>query len=129
MNLKAPKLSSPFSSNTEEEKVILNERLNLYKEKLDDQWEDVKSNLFEHGKRAAVIGGVILGVYGLFNLLVPKEEEDREEVKTKKSVKNSGLSLSGALQSILWAAAMGWAKQKVVDYVVADHTDKRESEE
>src|SRR5690606_38181553 len=104
MNLKAPKLSSPFSSNTEEEKVILNERLNLYKEKLDYQGEDVKSNLFEHGKRAAVIGGVIVGVYGLFILLVPKEEEDRQEVKTKKSVKNAGLSLSGALQSILWAA-------------------------
>lgn len=127
MNLKAPKISSPFSSNTEEDKVVLHERLNLYKEQLDDQWSDVKSSLTEHGKRAAVIGGVVLGVYGLFSLLVPPKKEEQKEREVKK--KTAGLTVAGALQSLIWAAAMSWAKQKVADFVVAENTENSTSEE
>lgn len=123
MNLKAPKISSPFSSRTEEDKEILNERLNLYKDKLDDQWTDVKADFASHGKRAAIIGGVILGVYGLFSLIVPEAEEEKEERTEEIKVNKAGVSVSGAIQSLLWAAAMGWAKQKFVDFVVADNSE------
>lgn len=136
MNLKAPKISSPFSSKTEEEKEILNQRLNLYKDKLDDQWTDIKSDLAGHGKRAAVIGGVVLGVYGLLNLILPEADEDIAEAEERKEhpapsksrTAQSGLSLSGALQSLLWTVAMSWAKEKVKDFVTADKSANVESE-
>lgn len=135
MNLKAPKIGNPFSSNVEEEKEALNQRLNLYKDKLEDQWTELRTDLAEHGKRAAIIGGVVLGVYGLMNLILPKadEEEEQEEqavARRERPVKEqkAGLSLSGAVQSLLWTVAMSWAKEKVKDFVVADKSANTSSE-
>ncbi len=133
MNLRAPKISTPFTSSTEEEKEVLNERLNLYKDKLDDQWSGIKSDLSEYGKRAAIIGGVVLGVYGLLNLILPAADDDEEqyEAAVAAPAKKAGLGvpLAGAIQSILWTVAMSWAKEKVRDFVVADKSANIESEE
>ncbi len=134
MNLRAPKISPPFTSSTEEEKDVLSERLNLYKDRLDDQWSGIKSDLSEYGKRAAVIGGVVLGVYGLLNLILPDaddEEEPRRSPADAGPVKKAGIGipLAGAIQSILWTVAMNWAKEKVKDFVVADKSANIESEE
>ncbi len=132
MNLRAPKMSTPFTSRTEEEKDVLNERLNLYKDKLDDQWSGIKSDLSEYGKRAAVIGGVILGVYGLLNLILPEADDEpqhsAEEIAPAKKA-GIGVPLAGAIQSILWTVAMSWAKERVKDFVVADKSANIESEE
>ncbi len=133
MNLRAPKISTPFTSRTEEEKDVLNERLNLYKDKLDDQLSGIKSDLSEYGKRAAIIGGVILGVYGLLNLILP-EADDEEPLRSAEEIAPAkkagiGVPLAGAIQSILWTVAMSWAKEKVKDFVVADKSANIESEE
>ena len=133
MNLKAPKIGSPFSSNTEEEKEVLSQRLNLYKDKLDDQWSEIKKDVAVHGTRAAIIGGVILGVYGLVNALLPEADEDEHELAQQASPQptrqaKAGLPISGAIQSLLWTVAMSWAKQKVKDFVVADKSVDTESE-
>lgn len=137
MNLKAPKISTPFSSPTEEEKEALKERLNLYKDRLDDQWTDIKSDFAGHAKRAAVIGGVILGVYGLLDLVLPKPQEEEEtefpeikagRPKVKSSGPGMGVHLAGAMQSLLWTVAMSWAKEKVKDFVVAGKPADVESE-
>ena len=134
MNLKAPKIASPFSSRTEEEKEELNQRLNLYKDKLDDQWSDMKSSLAGYGKRAAIIGGVVLGVYGLMNLVLPEaDDEEEDEIAAvsrpeRSRVKEAGMSIAGAVQSILWTVAMSWAKDKVRDFVFADKSAETESE-
>ncbi len=132
MNLRAPKISPPFASSTEEEKEVLSERLNLYKDKLDDQWSGIKNDLSEYGKRAAIIGGVVLGVYGLLNLVLP--DADDEELHSAVDVSpvrkaGIGIPLAGAIQSILWTVAMSWAKEKVKDFVVADKSANIESEE
>ena len=132
MNLKAPKISAPFTSSTEEEQEVLNERLNLYKDKLDDQWSGIKHDLSEYGKRAAVIGGVVLGVYGLLNLILPEADDEESHRTTDVApVRKAGLGvpLAGAVQSILWTMAMSWAKEKVRDFVVADKSPNIESEE
>ena len=133
MNLRAPKISPPFTSSTEEEKDVLSERLNLYKDKLDDQWSGIKHDLSEYGKRAAIIGGVVLGVYGLLNLILPEADDDEElhVVEDRRPVKKAGIGvpLAGAIQSILWTVAMNWAKEKVRDFVVADKPANIESEE
>lgn len=136
MNLKALKIGNPFSSNTEEEKEALNQRLNLYKDKLDDQWTELRSDFAEHGKRAAIIGGVVLGVYGLMNLILPKADDEEESEQLQAAArpsrpvkeKQAGLSLSGAVQSLLWTVAMSWAKEKVKDFVVADKSANTNSE-
>lgn len=130
MNLKAPKISPPFTSSTEEEKEVLSERLNLYKDKLDDQWSGIKHDLSAYGKRAAIIGGVVLGVYGLLNLVLP-DADDEEPRNTAEAVPvrkaGLGVPLAGAIQSILWTVAMSWAKEKVRDFVVADKSPNIES--
>lgn len=133
MNLKAPKIGSPFSSRTEEEKEILNQRLNLYKDKLDDQWSDMKSDFVEHGKRAAIIGGVVLGVFGIMNALLPDpDDEPAEQTEVRQAPDATrarlGVPLAGAIQSLLWTVAMSWAKQKVADFVVATKPADTESE-
>lgn len=136
MNLKAPKIGSPFSSNTEEEKEVLSQRLNLYKDKLDDQWSDMKSDIAEHGKRAAIIGGVILGVFGIVNAILPEadDEFEEEEIVSSKPVPDKanraglGVPIAGVVQSLLWTVAMSWAKQKMKDFVVADKSADTESE-
>ena len=133
MNLKAPKMSPPFTSSTEEEKDVLHERLNLYKDKLDGQWSGIKHDLSEYGKHAALIGGAVLGVYGLLNLILPEAEEDEIErmaadMTTPKKA-GIGVPLAGAIQSILWTVAMDWAKGKVMDFIVADKSANIESEE
>ncbi len=133
MKIDSNKITSPFSSRTVEEKQVLSERLEQYKEQLNSQWLEVKEDAIDYGKKAAVISGIILGVYGLMELVLPAADEDRKSdtaVRRKPEVsRQAGFSVGNAFQSILWAAAMAWAKKKVTDFVVAEKPSDLESQE
>lgn len=133
-----PKMTSPFSSSTEDDKEVLNQKLELYRQKLTNQWTDVKEEVVSKGKNAAVIGGVVLGTYALMEVLLPKADDEEipnpapkkiQAPKISESTKKAGMDLSGALQSILWAAAMAWAKKKVTEFVVAERQSNVKREE
>lgn len=138
MSLKPPKISNPFSSNTEEEKEVLSQRLSLYKDKLEDQWTDMKSDVATHARHAAVIGGVVLGVYALLNLVLPAADDEGEEdiyeeeiakpASKPAAAANAGFPMASAIKSLLWTVAMSWAREKVKDFVVADKSADSESE-
>ena len=137
----ATKIAPPFASNTEDEKEELSQKLEMYKEKLSSQWTDMKDDAISTGKNAAVIGGVVIGVYALMETILPKATDDKKKVtlptpKKIKSVaatpsknKQAGLDIAGAVQGILWAAAMAWAKKKVTEFVVAERKSDVKSNE
>jgi hypothetical protein len=123
------KLSKPFSSDTNEVKEDLHKEADLYLQKLEEQWEGIKSEAKDHGKNALVIGGVLTGTYLLMNAILP---EPKEEVQLQKSlaepkelkkvapVQKSGFAVSNALQSLAWTFVVGWARNALKNYIADD---------
>ncbi len=128
--------SKPFSSNTAIEKEDLRLEVDLYKEKLEDQWEGLKSNASDYGKQALVIGGIVATTYVVMNAILPKEKK-KVKLATEKidntSSKNQFLKKGSqdvfkAVQSIGWTLAVGWARKMLMNYI-ADDQKKNEKRE
>ena len=68
------KLSKPFSSNTDAEKEDLLKEADLYRDKLEVQWDDLKKDATDYGKQALIIGGVVASTYLLLEAVLPKEK-------------------------------------------------------
>jgi len=126
------KLSKPFSSDTDLEKESLMYEANLYRDKLEDQWGDLKTDARQYGKQALIIGGVVTTTFLVVNALLPdnkkkskelkiKDAERQQlaikEVKVKKSKENT---VRSAVQSLAWTLAIGWARQKLEKYIADD---------
>ncbi len=131
------KLSRPFSSDTEEEMQTLMHDAAVYKDKLEGQWDELKTDAKEYGKHALVIGGVVTATYLVLNALLPDTEEDKEVVKlvdrepaekevvVKAQTANTVIS---AVQSLAWTLAIGWARQKLKNYIADDGNSNENSE-
>lgn len=75
------KLSRPFSSDTDEELQVLMHDASVYREKLEGQWDDLKTDAKEYGKQALIIGGVVTTTFLVLNALLPDTGKKKKVVK------------------------------------------------
>lgn len=123
------KLSKPFSSDTDEEKQILMHDADLYRNKLEHQWGDLKSDATQYGKQALIIGGVVVSTFVVLNSLLPDYKKKKKITKepnklvTEKAEpkKKTQFAVGKAVQSLAWTLAIGWARQKLTNYIADDH--------
>ena len=123
------KLSKPFSSDTDEEKQILMQDADLYRHKLENQWEDLKDDASQYGKQALIIGGVVATTFVILNAILPDYKKKKKLTKEtdklvnrKTEPKNKGqFKVGKAVQSLAWTLAIGWARQKLTNYIADDH--------
>ncbi|WP_229253656.1 hypothetical protein [Dyadobacter sp. NIV53] len=73
------KLSKPFSSDTDEEKQILMQDANLYRDKLEHQWGDLKNDATQYAKQAAIISGVVVTTFVILNAVLPDYKKRRNQ--------------------------------------------------
>ena len=128
------KLSKPFSSDTDQDKQDLLQEADLYKNKLENQWDDLKKDASGYGKQALIIGGVLTTTYLVLNALLPTPKEKvsvklKEKPERKKTVikKKSKFAVGDAVQSLAWTLAVGWARQKLKNYIADDQTPDENS--
>ncbi|MHA4736776.1 hypothetical protein [Dyadobacter sp. MSC1_007] len=115
------KITKPFSSDTDKEKEELLQDADLYRDKLEGQWEGLKSEATQYGKQALVIGGVMATTFLVMNALLPKVKKKKEIVwepeepviKTKVTKVKTQSAVGQAVQSLAWTLAVGWARQKL----------------
>tara|TARA_R110002124_G_scaffold262519_1_gene428658 strand:+ start:1835 stop:2251 length:417 start_codon:yes stop_codon:yes gene_type:complete len=117
--------SKPFSSNTAVEKEDLQMEVELYKGKLEEQWEGLKSNATGYGKQALVIGGIVATTYVVMNAVLPKAKTKAPKkvvAAPEKSqfIKKGTQDVVKAIQSIGWTLAVGWARKKLMNYIADD---------
>lgn len=131
------KLSKPFSSDTDEDMQMLMHDATVYRDKLEGQWDELKTDAKEYGKHALVIGGVVTATFLVLNALLPDTEEeqevvklvDREPVEREVIVKsNNANTVISAVQSLAWTLAIGWARQKLKNYIADDGNSNENSE-
>jgi Na+/glutamate symporter len=118
----------PFSSDTDKTKHDLLLDADIYRDKLENQWSDLKVEATTYGKQALVIGGVIATTFVVMNAFLPKSKKDKEKELEKKREKDNELLLISqkrlkkeksqsqvvqAVQSLAWTLAVGWARQKL----------------
>jgi hypothetical protein len=128
-----PEISQPFSTDTQSEQEELKNLVEIYRQRLENQWADLKENAAQYGKQALVIGGVLLTAYLLLEALLPKndekEEVKEEELKVIKPKKEAGFSIGGAIQGLAWTLAANWAQQKLIHYMQEDQGTNAQIEE
>jgi hypothetical protein len=115
------KITKPFSSDTDKEKEELLQDADLYRDKLEGQWEGLKNEATQYGKQALVIGGVMATTFLVMNALLPKVKKKKEVVlepeepvvKTKVTKVKTQSAVGQAVQSLAWTLAVGWARQKL----------------
>jgi len=130
------KLSKPFSSDTDQEKQNLLLEADLYKDKLELQWDDLKQDATQYGKQALIIGGVITTTYLVMRAVLPTPKEKveikpKEKQSLKKPIavkKKSNFAVVDAVQSLAWTLALGWARQKLKNYIADDQKPDENSE-
>ncbi|WP_159469325.1 hypothetical protein [Dyadobacter sp. 3J3] len=124
------KLSKPFSSDTETEKEDLLKEADLYRGKLESQWDNLKQDASGYGKQALIIGGVVVTTYLLLEAVLPNakknekieiDEPVRPVLKQKVPKKKSKFAVGEAVQSLVWTLAIGWARKKLQNYIADDH--------
>lgn len=130
-------LSKPFSSDTEEEMQVLIHDASVYRDKLEGQWDDLKTDAKEYGKHALIIGGVVTTTFLVLNALLPDPKKkvkavellEREPEETKIKFANQGQNtVVSAVQSLAWTLAVGWARQKLKNYIADDQNSNENSE-
>lgn len=115
------KITKPFSSDTDKEKEGLLQDADLYRDKLENQWEGLKVEATQYGKQALVIGGVVATTFLVMNALLPKVKKKKEVivepemavVKTEVTKIKTQSAVGQAVQSLAWTLAVGWARQKL----------------
>lgn len=131
------KLSKPFSSDTDQEKQDLLQEADLYKDRLEHQWDGLKKDATQYGKQALIIGGVVTTTFIVLNALLPdtKKKEgiklkEKPVIKNKKSLNNkkSKFAVGDAVKSLAWTLAVAWARQKLKNYVADDQKPDENSE-
>ena len=130
------KLSKPFSSDTDEEKQILMQDADLYRNKLENQWEGLKDDATQYGKQALIIGGVVVTTFVVLNALLPDYKKKKKLIKEPNRLvieetgpkRKSPFKVMEAVQSLAWTLAIGWARQKLTNYIADDHKPNENSE-
>lgn len=116
--------AKPFSSDTVRQKELVKEKAQVYRQKVDAQWQELQTDARHYGKQALVIGGVFAGVYVVMNALLPSDEEEQiDEVKDQVrfvAPERKSSSVGKALGGLAISFAIGWARQKLSHYVEAE---------
>lgn len=125
------KITKPFSSDTDKDKEGLLQDADLYRDKLEVQWNGLKQEATEYGKQALVIGGVLATTFVVMNALLPKDKKKKEVYvnpvepdKIKVSKIKTQSAVGQAVQSLAWTLAVGWARQKLKHFI----EDERKTE-
>ncbi len=126
------KITKPFSSDTDKDKQDLLLDADIYKDKLESQWSNLKVEATEYGKQALVIGGVVATTFLVMNAFLPKTKKDKLKIeepiipvqKEKISKKKTQFAVGQAVQSLAWTLAVGWARQKLKNLIA----DERKTE-
>jgi len=121
------KITKPFSSDTDKDKQDLMLDADLYRDKLELQWNDLKTDATQYSKQAMIIGGVLVTSFILLKAVLPKGKKHKNseedylfgEEKKKYHKKKSKFAVGQAVQSLAWTLAVGWARQKL-KHVIAD---------
>lgn len=118
----------PPKTNREERKELLQESIDKYLGAIETQIGDLK----KVGKNALVIGGIIVAVYAITELLLPEGEEKQadeplllpepEPAKEKEGDSLLWGALKGAATSVLLAVA----KEKLMELI--DHLTTKDAE-
>lgn len=119
----------PPKTNREERKELLQESVDKYLGAIETQIGDLK----KVGKNALVIGGIIVAVYAITELLLPEGEQEKranepllltepEPVKEKGGDSLLWGALKGAATSVLLAVA----KEKLLELI--DHLTTKDAE-
>ena len=119
----------PPKTNREERKELLQDSIDKYLGAIETQIGDLK----KVGKNALVIGGIIVAVYAITELLLPDGEEEKqtneplllsepEPVKEKEGDSLIWGALKGAATSVLLAVA----KEKLMELI--DHLTTKDAE-
>jgi hypothetical protein len=123
-------LTKPFSSDTEAEKEDLLKEADLYRIKLESQWDDLKHDASGFGKQALIIGGVVATTYILLEAVLPKAKEDKKRLIAESGrpvltgtvpKRKSRFAVGEAVQSLVWTLAVGWARKKLQNIIADDH--------
>jgi hypothetical protein len=123
-------LTKPFSSDTETEKEDLLKEADLYRGKLESQWDNLKQDASGYGKQALIIGGVVVTTYLLLEAILPdaKKKENIELAEPVRPVykqtapkRKSKFAVGEAVQSLVWTLAIGWARKKLQNFIADDH--------
>ena len=127
------KLSKPFSSDTDAEKEDLLKEADLYRDKLELQWDDLKKDATDYGKQALIIGGVVASTYLVLEAVLPKAKKKEKIYKEKIYIepenpvirrlvpeKKSKFAIGEVVQSLVWTLAAGWARQKLKNFIADD---------
>jgi|GEM_PF-1006868 len=130
------KLSKPFSSDTLEEKEDLLKEAGLYRDKLESQWEGLKSDASQYGKHALIITGVVSVSFLITNAFLLKkkgskvvtDEPEKPVIKQKVYKKRSSFAIGDAVQSLAWTLAVGWARKKLQNFIADDQKPDENSE-
>lgn len=123
-------LTKPFSSDTETEKEDLLKEADLYRGKLESQWDNLKQDASGYGKQALIIGGVVVTTYLLLEAVLP-DAKKKEKIELAEPVRpvykqtvpkrKSKFAVGEAVQSLVWTLAVGWARKKLQNFIADDH--------
>lgn len=119
----------PPKTNREERKELLQESIDKYLGAIETQIGDLK----KVGKNALVIGGIIVAVYAITELLLPdgKEEKQSDEplllTEPEPAREKEGDSLLwGALKGAATSVLLAVAKEKLMELI--DHLTTKDAE-
>ncbi|MFC6194403.1 hypothetical protein ACFP1I_22510 [Dyadobacter subterraneus] len=102
----------------------------LYRDKLESQWDNLKQDASGYGKQALIIGGVVVTTYLLLEAILP-DAKKKEKIELAEPVRpvlkqtvpkrKSKFAVGEAVQSLVWTLAVGWARKKLQNYIADDH--------
>ncbi|MFD2522423.1 hypothetical protein [Emticicia soli] len=117
----------PPKTSREERKELLQESIDKYLGAIETQIGDLK----KVGKNALVIGGIIVAVYAITELLLPEGKEDKQEseplpiIEPEKEKEGDSMlwsAMKGAATTVLLAIA----KEKLLELI--DHLTTKDAE-
>jgi hypothetical protein len=117
-------LHSPFAD-TEAQKAALKEESDALKQQLEGQIDGFKTDATRIGKQALVIGGSIMAVYLLLNLLLPNNDETDQQGNplavgsSKNSTQFPWLAKSVSAYAVTWL--LGLAREKLIDFLATQN--------
>ncbi|TAE39834.1 MAG: hypothetical protein EAZ70_04600 [Runella slithyformis] len=118
---------SPFAD-TEAQKAALKEESDALKQQLEGQIDGFKTDATRIGKQALVIGGSIMAVYLLLDLLLPNNNNDETDQQgsnplavgsSKNSTQFPWLAKSVSAYAVTWL--LGLAREKLIDFLATQN--------
>ncbi len=117
----------PPKTNREERKELLQESIDKYLGAIETQIGDLK----KVGKNALVIGGIIVAVYAITELLLPEGKEEKQDseplaIAEPESEKQGDSMLWAALKGAATSVLLSVAKEKLLELI--EHLTTKDAE-